>query len=316
MTAIDSRGVAPSRWRNRRDKLLWGVRAVGLAASATGAFRVAWLLLRSPRHSRIRLRSGPVLEFDYPSQFPGVLVMFGDLIDPEYQFLRAVAGREWVIVDVGAAIGQFALFAATLPDAVVHAFEPSSANVTTLRSNIFRNGAQSRVTLHRMALSDHDGAACFETEASAWMSHLADRPRSRGEWVPVRTLGRAMAELGISRISVLKINVAGSEPDVLEGAMRVFEEQRVDIMIMLLGVPSLPYYARISMLGYRFFFYDPGRNSLHEVDPFHRASILGRRPWPARHVIALSRTVMSEVEAKVDVEPIKPGKFWRSIGQR
>src|SRR5690606_37801109 len=164
---------------------------------------------RAPRRSEVRLRSGSVVEFDYPSQFPPVLVMFGDLIDPEFAFLREVAEQDWTVADVGAAIGQFSLFAASLPGALVHAFEPSSRNVATLERNLARNGLAGRVVVHRLALSSADGEASFETTPQTWMSRLSPAPGPGTEAVPVRRLSGIMDELAIGRLSVLKINVAG-----------------------------------------------------------------------------------------------------------
>jgi FkbM family methyltransferase len=80
--------------------------------------------------------------------------MFGDLIDPEFAFLRSIARPDWVVADVGAAIGQFTIFATGLPCAVVHAFEPSGASVATLKLNISRNDVIDRVKIHIIAIHD------------------------------------------------------------------------------------------------------------------------------------------------------------------
>ena len=124
---------------------------VGVGAAARGAMRIGYLYVRRPSKSEIHLRSGQVLEFGFPSQVPRALLAFGDFIDPEFAFLRKIYRPGWIVADVGAAIGQFALFAATLPAAKVHAFEPSSANVAALSRNIVRNGVSDRVEVHRIA---------------------------------------------------------------------------------------------------------------------------------------------------------------------
>jgi FkbM family methyltransferase len=266
-------------------KLTWGVRVVGVTETLLGFFRLAGLALRQPRHAEIRLRSGPVLEFDYPVQFPPILVVFRDLIDPEFPFLRRVARPDWTVVDVGAAIGQFSIFAASLGCARVHAFEPSSVNVATLARNVARNDAEARIAIHQLALSDTRGESLFETAGRAWMSRL-DHSVS-GEVVPVDTLDETAARLGLPHISVLKLNVAGFEPHVLAGARHVLADGRVDILILLLGLESLPWYERIAALGYRFFYYHPGRRMLSEVVAFDADSVLNHRPWPARHIIGI-----------------------------
>ncbi|WP_112662176.1 FkbM family methyltransferase [Microvirga flavescens] len=281
-----------ARLQSAAYKLRWGLRAVGLKETIRGAARLTALRLWRPAHASVALRSGPVLDFAYPSQFPPILVMFGDLIDPEYAFLRKVSRPDWVVADVGAAIGQFAVFAARLPVAMVHAFEPSAANVATLEHNIARNGITERVKVHRLALSNADGESIFETAGCTWMGHLGNASGT-GERVAVRTLSGELERAGVGHLSVLKVNVSGFEPQVLEGAESFLAEGRADILILLLGLPSLPWYAKIAAYGYRFFYYHPQENALYEVTAFDEHSVLDHRPWPARHIIAVSNAAIA-----------------------
>lgn len=299
------------RLQTARDKFGWGLRVVGPAASLAGLGRFFSIRVRRPDRSEVHLRSGPVLEFDYPRQFPPTLMIFGDFIDPEFDFLKRVARPGWLVVDVGAAIGQFTAFTATcLPDAIVHAFEPSSANVATLRRNITRNRVEGRVAIHHEALADHAGTAQFETTSDTWNSGLVRDGADHGntEIVTLNTLDAGLDELGIAHLNVLKVNVAGFEPAVLDGAMRTLSEGRVDILILLLGLASLPYYATIAALGYRCFYYHPGEQSLFEVTEFDEASVLNHRPWPARHLIVIRAEALPGLLAGlITVQPAKAG---------
>ena len=235
-------------------------------------------------------------------------MIFGDFIDPEFAFLQDVARPNWTIVDVGAAIGQFSLFAAVcLPGATVHAFEPSSANVATLRRNIDRNGVGSIVVVHQAALSNRKETARFATTPKTWMSQLAavDSLDPCVELVSVDTLAATLKSLPLDHVDVLKVNVAGFEPAVLEGAMPCLEAGQVDILIALLGLPSLAWYEAISQLGYRFFYYHPRKRTLFEVTSFDEASVLRHRPWPARHIITIRRGALRDlVGENIKVRPL------------
>lgn len=284
-------------------KLGWGIRTVGIGATLRGAVRLAVMRIRRPRQSEITLKSGAILEFEFPSQFPSALVLFGDLIDPEFSFLREVVRHDWIVVDVGAAIGQFTVFAARLPVARVYAFEPSGLNVRTLERNIARNNVSDRVQISQSALSNTQEEAHFETTACAWMSRLGS---TTGEVVRVQKLPDALNALGLTRISVLKINVAGFEPEVLEGAQPVLAAGRADILILLLGLESLKWYARIASLGYRFFYYHPKMRTLHEVRSFTQSDVLDHRPWPARHIIAIrSAAIAQGIVSDIGIELIR-----------
>lgn len=264
----------------------WGLQAVGIRNALEGSLRLLKLKVRRPTQGEIALRSGPRLQFAYPTQLPRTLVMFGDFIDPEYDFLREIVRPEWVIADVGAAIGQFSIFAAKLPCAVVHAYEPSSINVSTLHANIKQNDVGKRVEVHQIALSNENGSAIFATAGQAWMSSLSKQSQD-GERVSVRRLTDELERVGVSHLSVLKINVSGHEPEVLAGAVEVLTAGKIDVLILLLGLASLAWYERIHYLGYRFFYYHPLRKALYEIAAFDEASVLSNMPWPARHIIAV-----------------------------
>ena len=291
------------RWRHGAHKLRWGLRTVGAGATLRGAGKLAWVYLRRPSRAEVRLKSGCVLEFAFPGQVPPALLMFGDLIDPEFAFLKRAVPVGAAIVDVGAAIGQFALFAASLPSATVHAFEPSHANVSSLTSNIRRNGVEARCFVHKIALSDAEGEAPFATAARSWMSNLSDDQAVDCEMVPVRTVTGEMRRLGLERVSVLKINVSGFEPKVLAGAREFLERQGADVLILLLGLSSLPIYETISRCQYRFFYYHPKENALYEISKFDADSVLNHRPWPARHIIAIRNSALQAYSAGMILHP-------------
>lgn len=281
--------------RNYRDKMLWGARVVGVGAAAKGAARMGYLYIRRPSRSEIQLRSGQVIEFDFPSQVPRVLLAFGDFIDPEFAFLRKISHPGWVVADVGAAIGQFSLFAATLPVAKVHAFEPNPENAAALSRNVVRNRLSSRVDVHRIAFSNAEFEGNFDT-ANAWTSVISETGSQR---VSVRTLAADFERRRLEHVSVLKVNVAGYEPQVIEGAEPFLAKGGADILILLLGLASLRWYARLAAHGYRFFYFHPNENVLYEVTSFDADSVLAHRPWPARSIIAIHQ---SAIESRLNIE--------------
>lgn len=293
------------RLRSGIDKLRWGARTVGWPATAAGGMRLVWLKLTRPATAEVRLReSGARVSFAYPRQLVPMLVVFGDVIDPEYAFLSAVAKEGWTFLDVGAAIGQFTVFAAVSTKGRVHAFEPSADNLATLRRNVERNGIEDRVTVHRMALSDHSGEARFTTAEIPFMSQIDADSSGPGDLVSVDTLSRVVARLEIDHVSVLKINVAGFEPAVIAGALPVLARGFADVLILLIGRKSYDAYRDLAGLGYRFFFFHPRERRLHEVSRLDDEGLIRSRPWPARHVIGIwSGAIDRVVRGAVAIAP-------------
>jgi hypothetical protein len=158
------------------------------------------------------------------------------------------------------------------------------------------------------------------------MSQLvaADSPDLCGELVNVDTLAATLKSLPLDHVDILKVNVAGYEPAVLEGAMPCLEAGQVDVLIALLGLPSLAWYEVISRLDYRFFYYHPIKRTLFEVTSFDEAAVLEHRPWPARNIIAIRRGALGGlVGEKVTIRPLagrgtpsRRGRHWRSAERR
>lgn len=127
-----------------------------------------------------------------------------------------------VAVDAGAFIGRHALAYAQAvgPLGQVLAFEPLPANFELLAANVRQNGL-SQVTPIRAALGDHDGQLelYFDRESST-ASSTPSKCAVRSVVVPLRALDGVLAESGIARVDLIKIDVEGAELSVLAGAER------------------------------------------------------------------------------------------------
>lgn len=123
-----------------------------------------------------------------------------------------------VVLDIGANIGIAALyFAQVFPNAVVHSFEPEPGNCEVLRLNAAATG---RVQVHGFALGAEDGElTLFHSDSEAnlggFSSHRTGIDPDRSVLVPVRHAGRALAELGVTRADVIKIDTEGAEWEIL-----------------------------------------------------------------------------------------------------
>lgn len=139
----------------------------------------------------------------------------------EHRLLRPYLGRGTVFVDIGANVGSYTLHAAGL-GAEVLAIEANPDTARKLAFNIAANGPGA-IRLVNVAI----GAA--EATMALWLQpgncglatlveDLAEGGRA-GAWtkqdVPVRPLVDVLADFGLSRIDVIKIDVEGFEDQVL-----------------------------------------------------------------------------------------------------
>lgn len=165
----------------------------------------------------------------------------------ERTYLRhgITVGSGDVVLDVGANVGVAAVFfAAECGVAVVHSFEPVAPAFALLRENV---AALPACVPHPYGLSDHEGEAeiTYYPGAAAMSGLYADPERDAalvrvvlgnlgmhgsdadaqlaGRYEPqtlrceLHTLSWAIAEEGIDRVDLLKIDVERAELDVLAG---------------------------------------------------------------------------------------------------
>ena len=148
-------------------------------------------------------------------------------VAPSIEHAIALQHRGYrTIVDVGANRGQFSLFARMLnPDASIHAFEPLDGPGKVF-AGLF--AGDDRVKIRQIAIGCSDvEASIFVTAKDDSSSLLAVEPlqqdifgtvASAVQTVPVRRLAACLSAEDIQPPSLLKIDVQGTERDVLAGS--------------------------------------------------------------------------------------------------
>lgn len=148
---------------------------------------------------------------------------------PTFQVLSAALPRDGVFLDIGANVGVFSLpLASRAGQGRVHAFEPVPAAAERLRRNIDIN-AIDNIRVNQCAASDHAGTLSIQVPESHWKGRLFNdgmastyvgrgRPGWRTETVGCVRLDDYAREQGLGRVDAIKLDVEGSELDVLAGA--------------------------------------------------------------------------------------------------
>ncbi|MEN3359919.1 MAG: hypothetical protein V7637_3901 [Mycobacteriales bacterium] len=207
----------------------------GLAYTRLTLLLPAGMLLRWRRARFLGLRVEA-------ASFWNIHYLFGEIfVRGEYHF---VAGRaDPLVLDLGANAGFAVLYVKQLyPDAVVHAFEPDPDTVAMLRRNIARNRLRD-VHVHPVAVGATAGTAEFYVDSQPGELTMGLLPeRLAGRVAVVRTvpvvrladfLADVLAGLPPGRhVDLLKMDIEGSEPEVLASLDQPGALARVDALVV------------------------------------------------------------------------------------
>jgi len=145
-----------------------------------------------------------------------------------YPFLHRLPHRGGVVLDVGGFRGYTAAWFAQEAQRVF-CFEADPANQDQI-ADLVRVRQLGNTELVRCAVSDHKGHATLYIKSFGGHHALAGIGESEIVEcieVPVTTLDDFVAERGIDRVALLKVDVEGFEPDVFRGAKQLFARRAI-----------------------------------------------------------------------------------------
>lgn len=129
--------------------------------------------------------------------------------------------EDGVVIDVGAHLGAFSLYAASRGARITYAYEPDAVLYDTLLRNISHNGLENRVRATQAAvIGSGPNEVTFYPEGNA-SGHIGKRADDTdGVTIAAVSLANIVAENRIERVSVLKLDCEGSEYDIIADTPR------------------------------------------------------------------------------------------------
>jgi FkbM family methyltransferase len=177
---------------------------------------------------------GSRLEVQLGNEMSRDIVVHGYLDPNEFALLDRVLKPGSHVLDIGANEGAYTIFAAAKVGASgrVWAIEPSARELARLRTNVGLNDAAT-VDVVPCAIGDRNAETELKIAADSRSGH-----NTLGEFVwdgvtlattqrvPLRTLDTIVAEGGIRRVDVIKMDIEGAEGRLLLGGRSVIETHR------------------------------------------------------------------------------------------
>jgi FkbM family methyltransferase len=175
-----------------------------------------------------------------------------------------------VLIDVGANVGMYTVWAARTRGVRVFAFEPEAQNYALLNRNILLNDIGDRAKAFCLALSDAAGlselhlsevmigGSCHSLGEQVDFKHEPMRPAFSQGCVAAR-LDDLVASGAVPQPTHLKIDVDGFEPKVVHGAAQVVRDPRLRSLLVELNQNLGDHRALVAELNALGFAHDPAQ---------------------------------------------------------
>jgi FkbM family methyltransferase len=209
----------------------------------------------------------------------------------EIKYFSSICRPSMTFLDVGANVGLYTALAMHLcPGGRVISIEPHSESREYLRRNIAANSAEgnAQVSVFGCAASDREGTGQLyvnldnKADSRIYLSEAATKGHTLE--VPIRTVDSIFAELSLSSVDLLKIDVQGSELQAIEGASKTIRNSPGMILISEFwpegirkasGRDARDYVELLNDLGFDLFELRGG--SREPLDPNWATRLTGRR---------------------------------------
>jgi FkbM family methyltransferase len=221
IVVLDRNALAPVVMPIARGYVRYGEGWPGRDAVWAAATRAG--LPRRRRRVAGRTRFGFRIAGDQHSVMPRCLYWFGHWEPLLSAWVRESLSPGDTFVDVGANIGYFTMMAARAvgPSGSVVAFEPSPATRRLLEENLRRNSLDNVRIVEAAAGADDGVIPLYRAPWNNAETSTLPLPGTEHE-ADVRSIAvpEALSEAELARARIIKIDVEGAEPAVLEGIRR------------------------------------------------------------------------------------------------
>jgi len=168
-----------------------------------------------PKSRIVHLKGGPAFRVRGAMDVWSIKETFLDRFYERYGFVIQFG---WTVIDIGAGLGDFTLFAALVDDTHVIAFEPFPESFTFLKENVALNKVKN-IEAFSEAVSSVEGTLLLDLsggEPLQFQSRYAHVTQPDSQiTVRARSLSDVVLQAGLGTCDLLKLDCEGAEYDIL-----------------------------------------------------------------------------------------------------
>lgn len=174
--------------------------------------------------------AGKIFYYRSDDKFVGQRIALGKYEEYETKLFLSQINKEMVVVDVGANIGYYTILAASRAK-LVYAFEPDKNCFEILKKNVEVNKLKN-VKIFNQAVGDKKQKVGIKTNKENFGDNRINLPKSLSSKGGSRFDKRDLIDcirlddLIKEKVDLIKIDVQGWEPEVVEGAKKMISKHR------------------------------------------------------------------------------------------
>ena len=205
------------------------------------------------KHTSYQFRNGYNLSYEEKSSAEHI---FSEIFIGDCYPIKKNIKQEKVIIDIGANIGFFTLYALIKnPNSKIIAIEANPKNFKVLEKNILDNKLNYNVQIFNNVVTSNEGPQPFYLSSnSGWSSIYNKRGAKNGEMIHVEpiSLSGLFKKSNLEIVDLLKIDIEGAEYDILLNDDFLEDYQVKELFVEVDKIPrdkKYEYYQIINLLG-------------------------------------------------------------------